>query len=345
MRLLFRKILKSTSIKRLAITPRYRRSDELTDSPSSRLEQTLTKPKVFRPIIRPLLAKKQFQEERVFRPFIRPLLAKEQSQEERDCARGSGVIKSIAEKQHFAEKQTANIRAESSVARPLNRTASIVVSLSCTSHSLTAILIVAEKFQHHYQGAISNKSLDRVFKAAGLQDFVVPAVPSTTRSDPAYPRWTSSVVEAVIGGVYLDQGLDAAKTVARKLKIEAATIALTRSKTAQFDRMRNTVLTNEHFYAVGEKHCLQDYVQKAPGTPRVQKKNMSATVEAIVGAAYLDGGMEAAKTVAKNLDIDVLEEDTPQDSSHDVLEDPLQKLDLDASEDTPQAGNDKKELT
>lgn len=109
--------------------------------------------------------------------------------------------------------------------------------------------------------------------------------------------------------------------------------------------MRNTVLTNEHFYAVGEKHCLQDYVQKAPGTPRVQKKNMSATVEAIVGAAYLDGGMEAAKTVAKNLDIDVLEEDTPQDSSHDVLEDPLQKLDLDASEDTPQAGNDKKELT
>lgn len=133
MRLLFRKILKSTSIKRLAITPRYRRSDELTDSPSSRLEQTLTKPKVFRPIIRPLLAKKQFQEERVFRPFIRPLLAKEQSQEERDCARGSGVIKSIAEKQHFAEKQTANIRAESSVARPLNRTASVSASSDKTS--------------------------------------------------------------------------------------------------------------------------------------------------------------------------------------------------------------------
>ncbi|KAL9580774.1 MAG: hypothetical protein Q9212_004300 [Teloschistes hypoglaucus] len=114
--------------------------------------------------------------------------------------------------------------------------------------------------------------------------------------------------------------------------------------TAQFDHMRSTVFTNEHFYTVGENHRLQDYVEKDPGTLRVQKRTMSTVVEAIIGAAYLDGGMEAAKTVAKNLDIDVLE-DTPPDSSHDVLADPLQKLDLDASKETSQAGSDKTKLT
>ncbi|KAL8771663.1 MAG: hypothetical protein Q9194_004803 [Teloschistes cf. exilis] len=69
---------------------------------------------------------------------------------------------------------------------------------------------------------LSNKSLDKVCMAAGLQDFVLPVVPSPTRPKPSNPRWSSTIVEAVIGGVYLDQGLDAAKTVARRLKIEVS---------------------------------------------------------------------------------------------------------------------------
>lgn len=52
---------------------------------------------------------------------------------------------------------------------------------------------------------------------AGLQEFIIPVTPLSSRS---HPKLTSAIVEAIIGAVYLDRGLDAAKKVARGLKIE-----------------------------------------------------------------------------------------------------------------------------
>lgn len=53
---------------------------------------------------------------------------------------------------------------------------------------------------------------------------------------------------------------------------------------------------------------LSRYITKAMGAERmsqVSPKTMSATVEAIIGAVYLDGGMDAAKMVVRNLGIQV----------------------------------------
>ncbi len=44
------------------------------------------------------------------------------------------------------------------------------------------------------------------------------------------------------------------------------------------------------------------------------KKAMSATLEAIIGATFLDGNLDAAKTVAQNLGFNVLDETMPRAS-------------------------------
>lgn len=58
---------------------------------------------------------------------------------------------------------------------------------------------------------------------------------------------------------------------------------------------------------VGFFHGIGNLVTQAPGAILAMPKTMSATVEAIVGAAYLDGGMDAVEKIVKKLGIDVCE--------------------------------------
>ena len=72
-----------------------------------------------------------------------------------------------------------------------------------------------------------------------------------------------------------------------------------------FDKLRNQFTTNSSFNAVGNRMGLERYIEKAPGAGKVSPKTMSDTVEAIIGAVYLDGGVDAVKVVAANLGIGV----------------------------------------
>lgn len=72
-----------------------------------------------------------------------------------------------------------------------------------------------------------------------------------------------------------------------------------------YDTLRSTV-TNAALQAVGNRNGLERYIGRPAGPyglGPVHQKTMSATVEAIVGAAYLDGGMDAAKKVVEALGI------------------------------------------
>ncbi|KAL8716454.1 MAG: hypothetical protein Q9220_000361 [cf. Caloplaca sp. 1 TL-2023] len=75
---------------------------------------------------------------------------------------------------------------------------------------------------------------------------------------------------------------------------------------SEYDLLRINITTNASFNRIGTEHNLDRYIQvaKAQGGI-VSPKTMSATIEAIVGAAYLDRGMDAAKMVVRNLGIDV----------------------------------------
>ncbi|KAL8636976.1 MAG: hypothetical protein Q9228_005697, partial [Teloschistes exilis] len=136
MRRFVRRILKSSFLQRLTAIPRYWRSDELTHPPSSRLEQKVPTPKLLRPFVRPLIPKKQSQEERdrarnkarVAEKNI--VAAKRRVAEKKRVAEKQRAAEEqrAAEKQHVAEKQPANVGAESSVARPLDSAASVSAS-------------------------------------------------------------------------------------------------------------------------------------------------------------------------------------------------------------------------
>ncbi len=67
-----------------------------------------------------------------------------------------------------------------------------------------------------------------------------------------------------------------------------------------YTRLRNEVTSNDSLEQVGRLKHLDRYMHLAPGSsPEVPRRTMTATVEVIVGAAYLDGGMDAAKTVVE----------------------------------------------
>ncbi|KAL9596605.1 MAG: hypothetical protein Q9219_005688 [cf. Caloplaca sp. 3 TL-2023] len=72
----------------------------------------------------------------------------------------------------------------------------------------------------------------------------------------------------------------------------------------EFDKLRNKVVSNKALVEVGQGNRLERFITPAAGASRVEWRAMSATVEAIVGAAYLDGGLDAAKVVVKGLGID-----------------------------------------
>lgn len=130
MRRFVRRILKSSVLQRLTAIPRYWRSDEPTNPASSRLEQKVPTPKLLRPFVRPLLPKKQSQEERdrarnKARVAEKNIVAEKKRVAEKQRA---AEEQRAAEKQHVAEKQPANVGSESSVARPLESAASVSAS-------------------------------------------------------------------------------------------------------------------------------------------------------------------------------------------------------------------------
>ncbi|KAI4237253.1 MAG: hypothetical protein LQ349_002008 [Xanthoria aureola] len=83
----------------------------------------------------------------------------------------------------------------------------------------------------------------------------------------------------------------------------------TGQKRVAFDTLRHQTTTNVSFTAVGNRMGLSRYITKAMGAERtglVSPRTMSATVEAVIGAVYLDGGVDAARLVVGNLGIWVL---------------------------------------
>lgn len=77
--------------------------------------------------------------------------------------------------------------------------------------------------------------------------------------------------------------------------------------------MRHEVTTNDSLEAVDKINQLDRFITRAPGVRWVTQKTMSATVEAIVGAAYEDGDMEAAQQVVKSLGINALDQEKPEE--------------------------------
>lgn len=65
---------------------------------------------------------------------------------------------------------------------------------------------------------------------------------------------------------------------------------------------------------MGKINQLDRYIARPAGTSLTSQKVMTATIEAIIGAAYLDGGINAAETVVQNLGINALEGTIPRAS-------------------------------
>ena len=84
-----------------------------------------------------------------------------------------------------------------------------------------------------------------------------------------------------------------------------------------YSDLREKVTSNENFIAIFDQAKLEGFVSIAPGAIQVPPKAKTATVEAIVGAVYLDAsaddasaGITAAKEVAKKLGIEVFEDES-----------------------------------
>lgn len=76
-----------------------------------------------------------------------------------------------------------------------------------------------------------------------------------------------------------------------------------------YTRLRNEVTSNDSLEQVGRLKQLDRcmYLALCSGS-EVGRRTMTATVEGIVGAAHLAGGMDAAKTVVEGLGVfDVVE--------------------------------------
>ncbi|KAL8933081.1 MAG: hypothetical protein Q9211_005974 [Gyalolechia sp. 1 TL-2023] len=81
-----------------------------------------------------------------------------------------------------------------------------------------------------------------------------------------------------------------------------------------FSTLRYDVTSNKSLENAGNINQLDRYLIFATETTSLPPKMLSAAVEAIVGASYLDGGMKAAETVVQNMGISALEGTTPKAS-------------------------------
>ena len=63
----------------------------------------------------------------------------------------------------------------------------------------------------------------------------------------------------------------------------------------------SNVASNSNLAIVGRQHCLDRYINPTPGTVEISNGTIADTVEAIIGAVYLDGGLGAAKQVMERL--------------------------------------------
>ncbi|KAL8817405.1 MAG: hypothetical protein Q9223_003756 [Gallowayella weberi] len=68
-----------------------------------------------------------------------------------------------------------------------------------------------------------------------------------------------------------------------------------------FDQLRQRVGSNINLNSVGIQARLDTFVQRAGGTTVVSPVTMTATVEAILGAVYLDSNMESVRAVMQAL--------------------------------------------
>ncbi|CAO1596811.1 MAG: hypothetical protein LQ349_001584 [Xanthoria aureola] len=83
----------------------------------------------------------------------------------------------------------------------------------------------------------------------------------------------------------------------------------TGQKRVAFDTLRHQTTTNVSFTTARNRMGMSRYITKAMGAERtalVSPRTMSATVEAVIGAVYLDGGIGAAKVIVGKLGIWVL---------------------------------------
>ena len=66
---------------------------------------------------------------------------------------------------------------------------------------------------------------------------------------------------------------------------------------AEMDGIIKEMASAEKLHTVGTTKELEKHLFRDPSQTTDSKKVMATAVEAIIGAAYLDGGMEAAKTI------------------------------------------------
>lgn len=71
-----------------------------------------------------------------------------------------------------------------------------------------------------------------------------------------------------------------------------------------WNRARSVTASDANLAFVGFSHGLDRCIALEPGTRAVSRKTMATTVEALIGAAYQDGGDLAVEQVVSQLGID-----------------------------------------
>ncbi|KAL8852600.1 MAG: hypothetical protein Q9221_002480, partial [Calogaya cf. arnoldii] len=82
----------------------------------------------------------------------------------------------------------------------------------------------------------------------------------------------------------------------------------------EYANMSDDIMSNKALDRMGVLNHFERYITLPDGSPTVRQKVMSATLEAIIGASYLDGNLDTAKTVAQNLGFNVLDGTIPKAS-------------------------------
>ncbi|KAL8757281.1 MAG: hypothetical protein Q9184_004246, partial [Pyrenodesmia sp. 2 TL-2023] len=76
-----------------------------------------------------------------------------------------------------------------------------------------------------------------------------------------------------------------------------------------YTTLSQSITSNKSLDLIGRHSHLDRYLTLPEGAKGVALKTMTATVEAIIGAAYIDGGIEAAEMVVESLRIEAIIEE------------------------------------